>query len=47
VVRPRTLTDDVATGWVLQMLDKYPTAERIAQARLQSLHKIPYLSSEP
>jgi hypothetical protein len=36
-----TLTDDVATGWVLQMLDKYPTAERIAQARLQSLHKIP------
>jgi hypothetical protein len=41
-----TLTDDVATGWVLQMLDKYPTAERIAQARLQSLHKIPYLSSE-
>jgi transposase len=41
-----TLSDDVAAGWVLQMLDKYPTAERIAQARLQSLHKIPYLSSE-
>ena len=41
-----TLTEDVAAGWVLQMLDKYPTAERIAQARLQSLHKIPYLSSE-
>src|SRR5262249_38089712 len=41
-----TLTDDVAAGWVLHLLDKYPTVERIAQARLQSLHKIPYLSPE-
>src|ERR1700687_4560760 len=31
-----TLTDDIDAAWVLQMLDKYPTAERIAQARLQT-----------
>jgi transposase len=41
-----TLTDDIAVGWVLRLLDKYPTAERIAQAHLASLEKIPYLSSE-
>lgn len=41
-----TLTDDVATAWVLHLLDKYPTAQRIAQARLASLHKVPYLSAE-
>ncbi len=38
-----TLTDDIAAGWVLRLLDKYPTAERIAQAHLASLEKIPYL----
>ena len=41
-----TLTDDIAAGWVLQLLDKYPTAERIAAAHLASLEKIPYLSGE-
>jgi transposase len=41
-----TLTEDVTTRWVLQLLDQYPTAARIAQARLQSLKKIPYLSAE-
>jgi transposase len=41
-----TLTDDISAGWVLSLLDKYPTAERIAQARLSSLAKIPYLSEE-
>jgi transposase len=41
-----TLTDDVAAAWVLHVLDKYPTAERIAQARLHTLQKIPYLSQE-
>jgi transposase len=41
-----TLTDDIATGWVLCLLEKYPTAERIAAAHLASLEKIPYLSSE-
>jgi len=41
-----TLNDDISTGWVLRLLDKYPTAERIAQARWSSLEKIPYLSSD-
>jgi transposase len=41
-----TLTDDIAAGWVLGLLDKYPTAQRIAQARLSSLHKIPYFAPE-
>ena len=40
------LTEDLTTGWVLELLDRYPTAERIAQARLQSLKKIAYLSPE-
>jgi transposase len=41
-----TLTDDIAAGWVLCLLENYPTAERIAAAHLASLEKIPYLSSE-
>jgi transposase len=41
-----TLTDDIAVGWVLRLLDKYPTAERIAGAQLASLEKIPHLSGE-
>jgi transposase len=41
-----TLTEDISAGWVLKLLDKYPTAERIAQAQLASLEKIPYLSTE-
>lgn len=41
-----TMTDDVAAAWVLRLLDKYPTAERIAQARLLTLQKIPYLSPD-
>jgi transposase len=41
-----TLTDDLATRWVLHLLDKYPGPERIAQARLQSIQKTPYLSAE-
>ena len=36
-----TMTEDLAAAWVLKLLDKYPSAERIAQARLQSLQKIP------
>ena len=31
---------------MLKLLDKYPTAERIAQAQIASLEKIPYLSVE-
>jgi transposase len=41
-----TLTEDIATGWALTLLEKYPTAERIAHARLASLVKIPYLSRD-
>ena len=41
-----TLTDDISAGWVLHLLDKYPTAERIGQARLGSLEKIPYLAAD-
>jgi transposase len=38
-----TVTEDIAAGWVLRLLDHYPTAERIAAAHLASLEKIPYL----
>src|SRR5277367_4441660 len=41
-----TLTDDIEAGWVLRLLAKYPTAERIAVARIASLEKIPHLASE-
>jgi transposase len=41
-----TVTDDLAARWVLRLLDKYPSAERIAQARLGSLEKIPYLPQD-
>jgi transposase len=41
-----TLTNDIAARWVLQLLDQYPTAERIGQARLTSLQKIPYLPAD-
>ena len=41
-----TLTDDISTGWVLKLIDKYPTAERIAAAHRSSLEKIPRLSAE-
>jgi transposase len=41
-----TLTEDLSVGWVLKLLDKYPTAERIAAAHRTSLEKIPHLSPE-
>jgi transposase len=41
-----TLTEDIGVGWVLRLLDKYPTAERIAAAHRSSLEKIPYLPAE-
>jgi transposase len=41
-----TLTDNLAAAWVLNLLDKYPTVERIAQARSSSLEKIRYLSED-
>src|SRR5438876_1524466 len=41
-----TLANDFAAGWVLHLLDQYPTPERIAQARLTSLEKIPHLPQD-
>jgi transposase len=38
-----TLQNDLEARWVLRLLEKYPTAERIAKARLRSLTSIPYL----
>jgi transposase len=40
-----TLTDDIAAGWVLHLLEKYPTAQRIAAAHAASLEKIPHLTA--
>ena len=41
-----TLADDIAAGRVLDLLRKYPTAERIAAAHLGSLEEIAYLEGE-
>jgi transposase len=41
-----TLINDLSAGWVLHLLDKYPSAERIAQARPSSLQKLPYLPAD-
>jgi transposase len=41
-----TLANDFSARWVLQLLDRYPTAQRIAAAHLPSLEQIPYLPSE-
>jgi transposase len=40
------LTDDITAAWVLHLLDKYPTAQRIGQAHLATLQKIPYVAPE-
>jgi transposase len=39
-----TITNDLQTAWVLKLLDRYPTAQRIAGAR--SLHTIANLSAK-
>jgi transposase len=41
-----TLVNDFSAGWVLQLLDRYPTAQRIAAAQLRSIEQIRYLPSE-
>jgi transposase len=41
-----SLTEDVTAAWVLTLLDKYPTAQRIGQAHLETLQKIPYLAAD-
>jgi transposase len=38
-----TLVNNLATDWLIKLLKKYPTPQRIATARLSSLEKIPYL----
>jgi transposase len=40
------ITSNVASSWVLTLLTKYPTPERMARATGPSLAKIPYLSTE-
>jgi transposase len=39
-------TGDRTASWVLRLLDQYPTAHRLARARLGTLHKIPYRTPE-
>jgi len=41
-----TVTNDLGASWVLRLLDKYPSAERIGQARLASLTAIPHLPKD-
>jgi transposase len=41
-----TLADDFAARWLLHLLDRYPTAERLANAHLHSLEQIPYLPKD-
>lgn len=38
-----TLANDFSARWLLHLLERYPTAERIAHARLSSIEDIPYL----
>jgi transposase len=40
------LTRDVAAGWVLELVHRYPTADRLAQARPSTLAAIPYLPDD-
>jgi transposase len=40
------LAPDITAGWVLHLLEKYPTAERIAAAHRSSLEKIPHLDRD-
>ena len=41
-----TIVSDIKVGWVLELLTKYPTSQRIAAARLSSLEKISFLKPE-
>jgi transposase len=40
------LIKDISAGWVLEVLQRYPTAARLAAARPASLQRIPYLPHE-
>jgi transposase len=37
------LVGDISAGWVLKLLDRYPTAAKLAGARRAALERIPYL----
>lgn len=41
-----TMINNLAAGWVLELLEKYPTAERLAAARLSSIEKIRYIPED-
>ena len=41
-----TLINDLAANWVLCLLEKYPTAKRIAAARLTSIAKIKFIPKD-
>lgn len=41
-----TIVPGFGAEWVLELCDKYPTPQRIAAARLDSIRKIPYLKPE-
>lgn len=41
-----TIVDDLSAASILALLEKYPTPQRIAAARLESLQKIPYLRDD-
>ncbi len=40
------LVYDISVGWVLTLLEKYPTAAKLARARSSALEKIPFLPHE-
>jgi transposase len=40
------LTDDLSAGWVLRLLARFPTAQRIASCHIHSLARIPYMTPE-
>jgi len=40
------LTDDLSAGWVLRLLARFPTAERVASAHIHSLERISYMTPE-
>jgi transposase len=40
------LANDLSAGWVLELLDRYPTAAKLAKARAAALERIPYLPHE-
>jgi transposase len=40
------ITNNIACVWVLNVLAKYPTPEKILRAQMASLEKLPYVTSE-